>query len=137
MAVEVVDVAETGRGVGAVQLQRHRTVHNDVGHGITAHPGKLDLRREGRFDVPERIVSHLQIFHFRVYVTETQPDVRILHRVGDQLRLETPVFGIGIEHRAGGADELEGLVVVVVVIVRGNVETGLAAEQGGFETGLV
>ena len=118
-------------------MQRHRTVHNDIRHGITAHPGKLDLRREGRFDVPERVVRYLQVFHFRVYVTETQPDVRILYRIGDQLRLETPVLGIGIEHRAGGADELECLVVVVVIIIRGNIETGLAAEQGGFEPGLV
>ena len=76
-------------------------------------------------------------FHFRVDVTEPQPDVRVLNRGGDQFRLESPGLGIGIEHRAGGADELECLVILVVIIVRRYVETGLAAEQGGFEPGLV
>ena len=137
MAVKIVDVAETGRGVGAVQLQRDRTAHDDVRHGITAHPGKLDLRREGRFDVPERVVRHLQVLHFRVDIAEAQPDVRILHRVGDQFRLKTPVLGIGVEHRAGGADKLECLVIVVVIIIRGYIETGIAAKQGGFEPGFI
>ena len=137
MAVEVIDVAVTGRSIGAVQLQRDRAAQYGVRQGVTSYPGKLDFGREGRFDVSERVVCHLQVFHFRIDIAETQPDVRVLYRVGDQFRLKPPGLGIGIEYRARRADELECLVIVIVIIVYGQVEPGLAADQGGFQPGFI